>query len=179
MLFIDVKMEITVLSNQKPKEKPEEKPDRERLYCPIRKKWVARLPEEIVRLKLVQHMVEKLGFPLVSLVLEKELNQMPHLALYQGKIPGRRADLLCFAKGINRDYDLYPLLLVECKAVKLTPKVIIQVVGYNQYLGAHFIAIANQEEIQIGWMDHEVKKYRFINYMPSYDELIQAVKGVR
>jgi hypothetical protein len=168
MSSTDAKTEIMVSSNPKP-------PENSQLYCPIRKKWVARLPEEHVRQHLVKYMVDKLEFPLGSLALEKELRHMPHLALHPGKIPERRADLICFAKGIHPEYDLYPLLLVECKAVKLTPKVIAQVTGYNHFLGAFFVGIANHEEVKIGWLDQKTKKYQFISHLPNYQELLKAV----
>lgn len=142
------------------------------IYCPVRKSWVAALPEEIVRQQLVANMVQ-LGYPLANLVIEKGLRQMPHLQLKGVKIPTRRADIICFAKGIHPHYDLFPLLLVECKAVKIDAKVINQVVGYNHFLQARFIAVANQTEQRTGWYDVSTKGYTFIDWLPSYDELMQ------
>lgn len=145
------------------------------LYCPIRKLWVAALPEEVIRQKLVLQMIQQLGFPESCLVLEKGLSQMPHLALSGKEIPKRRADLICFSKGIHPYHDLYPLLLIECKAVKLTHKVINQVAGYNHFLQAYFIAIANEDEIKTGWYDAQSKDYVFVDYLPSYQQLCQRV----
>lgn len=101
---------------------------------------------------------------------------MPHLSRGQHKLPDRRADLLCYAAGIHAQHMLYPLLLVECKAVKLTPKVINQVLGYNVYLQACFVAIANQDEIQTGWYDVTQKQYRFMDGLPEYAALLGALK---
>lgn len=146
------------------------------IYCQIRKLWVAALPEELVRQNLITYMIQDLGYPSHSLVLEQGLRGLPHLSLSnQQKIPVRRADIICFAKDIHPDYALYPLLLIECKAVKLTAKVINQVAGYNHYLKARYIAIANQTEIQTGWYDPSEKKYLFVNHLPSYSELLQKL----
>lgn len=148
----------------------------EQIYCQIRKTFVAALPEEQIRQRLIFHMVQNLGFPLNSLVLEKGLRQMPHLALCGIKIPSRRADLLCFAKDIHPEHSLYPLLLVECKAVKLNRKVINQIAGYNHFLKAYFICVVNEKEIRTGWYDANLQSYTFVNQLPSYAELIKNVQ---
>lgn len=85
----------------------------------------------------------------------------------------RRLDLVCLANDIHRDYPLYPLLLVECKSVKLTPKVLSQVCGYNHYVKAYFVAVANQEEVRLGWMNKG--EYRFVSGLPSYSALKEMV----
>lgn len=147
-----------------------------KVYCQIRKERVAALPEEIVRQEIVRQLIMERGFPAGGIVLEKGLRQMPHLALEGQNIPERRSDIVCFAKGIHPKHDLFPLLLIECKAVKLTPKVINQVVGYNHFLKAYFIAVANQEEVRTGWYDQEKKEYTFINFIPTYQELMKSIQ---
>lgn len=148
----------------------------ESIYCSIRKMWVAALPEEIIRQRLITHMIQNLSFPSSSLAVEKGLKQMPHLTLLPGDIPDRRADLVCFAKGIHPDHSLYPLLLIECKAVPLNSKVMHQVMGYNHFLKAHFIAAANENEIRLGWLDKTFQTYQFIPYLPSYTDLLKKTR---
>lgn len=149
----------------------------QKLHCPIRREWVKDLPEERVRQQLIRLMVEELGYPISYLAVEKELSRMPHLALMgKSKVPQRRADLVCFAKGIHSSFELYPLLLIECKAVKLTPRVITQVTGYNHFMKAYFIALANQDTIQTGWFDPELMTYRFVDYLPPFSALVQSIK---
>lgn len=143
---------------------PKLEPDR--IYCPVRKVWVAALPEERIRQQWLRHMICELLFPLSGFAVEKALRQMPHLLLTRQKLPDRRVDLVYFDKGNSR-----PLLLVECKAVKLTSAVINQVLGYNHYLGARFIAVVNGEEVRLGWHEDVSKQYRFISRLPSYQEL--------
>lgn len=147
-----------------------------KLTCPIRKTEVSSLPEEQVRDRLINHMIQNLGFPPSGLVIEKGLSQMPHLDLDGVKIPKRRADIVCFAKGIHPISDLFPLLLIECKAVKITANMVNQVAGYNHFLKAYFIALVNQDEIRTGWFNEEEGKYTFIPYLPSYEDLRNALK---
>ena len=49
------------------------------LFCPLRKIWVAALPEEKIRQALIQKMTQHLGYPLGNIALEKSLDQLPHL----------------------------------------------------------------------------------------------------
>jgi hypothetical protein len=146
------------------------------LYDAIRGKAVGEQPEELVRQAFVNVIVRELGYPRELIMLEKQLSQLPHLTLSQEKIPDRRLDVICFAKGIHSDFELYPLLMVECKAVKLTPKVTQQVVSYNHYVKACFVAVVNVEEVKTGWYDKESKEYKFIDGLPSYQELLAQVK---
>ncbi|MBA3721367.1 MAG: type I restriction enzyme HsdR N-terminal domain-containing protein [Parachlamydiaceae bacterium] len=150
------------------------KPDQ--LFCAIRKEWVAALPEELVRQYWIQQMIQELGYPAGGFALEKSLSQIPHLSSNGIKLPSRRADIIFFAKGIHPSYDLYPLILIECKAVKLTPKVVHQVVGYNFYLRAPFIGIVNQTESQTGWFDHDKKEFVFKNSLLPFQQIIKSCK---
>lgn len=121
---------------------------------------------------MISFMVRDLFFPASYLVVEQGLDQIPHLATQDTRnLPKRRIDLLCFGKDIHPKHALYPLLLVECKAVPLTAKVLNQVVGYNHHLQAYFIAVANEKEIRTGWYDAQTKQYQFVNFLPSFQEL--------
>lgn len=149
------------------------------IYCLIRKEFVASLPEEVIRQRFLRHMLEDKGFPASLIAVEKALKQMPHLSgMNPMHIPSRRADIICYGKGIHPGYDLYPLLLIECKAVKLTSRVINQVAGYNQFVKAFFIAIVNDCEIQTGWFDPKKKEYVFTKALPSYQDLMFSLSGV-
>lgn len=143
----------------------------------MRKEWVAALPEEHVRQRVLRHMCEERGFPASLIAVEKSLRQMPHIPSGElMRMPDRRADIVCFAKGIHPDSDLYPLLIVECKAVKLTSRVISQVSGYNYFVRACFIAIVNEFEMRTGWYDSARCEYTFVDYLPSYEELMCSIK---
>ena len=148
--------------------------------CRVRKEEVALQPEEQVRQQLLTKMMETLGYPPAHLTVEKALNQLPHLAHANRKLPDRRADILCFAAGIHPDYGLYPLLLIECKAhVALNTKVVRQATSYNQFVGAYFIALANESGAKTGWYDPQQGRYRFISGIPPYSVLIEACTRMR
>ena len=144
------------------------------LYCPIRKSWVAALPEEKVRQRLVQEMTHRLDYPLGTIALEVSISQLPHIDC-KTPPPKRRADLIVFAKDLHPSHSLYPLLLVECKAVPITPKVIRQVVGYNQFVKAYYIAVINQTDAYTGWYHQEKNDYFFYEGLPSYSYLLESI----
>lgn len=146
------------------------------IFCRIRKEWVAKQPEEIVRQNLLCYMIEEQGFPPALIAVEKALNQMPHLALVDKKhIPKRRADIVVFARGIHPQFDLHPLVMVECKAVKITPRTMNQVIGYNHCVNSPFIVLVNEERLITGWRDKAKGNYQFINHLPSYVDLCKRL----
>ena len=141
------------------------------IKCLIRKEWVTPHPEEIIRQRILKHMIDNLGFPSGNIVVEQKLSKIPHLSLKDQKIPNRRVDIICYAKGIHPQFELYPLLLVECKAIPLTTKVIKQVIGYNYFVQAYFVAVANRKECRTGWYDSEQQRYRLVHTLPTYSQL--------
>lgn len=147
------------------------------IRCPVRKKLIYASPEELVRQSLLKDMIETLGYPAECLALEKELKLLPHLSLSTVEIPDRRLDIVCFAKNIHPHHALFPLLVVECKAIPLQPAMLNQVVGYNHFIQAYFISLANQNERRTGWYDIQKKGYVFVKKLPSYQELLASIKG--
>ncbi len=143
------------------------------LFDPIRKKWVEATPEEIIRQDLIKKMVQELGFPSTLIAVERELAQLPHLQLTgKAEIPKRRADLIVFARNIHPEHDLFPLLMIECKAVALTPRFAQQVVGYNTCVQAPFLALANGDQVMTGAFDRAAGHMRFQPGLPSYEALL-------
>ena len=142
------------------------------IFCPLRKLWVSALPEEKIRQALLSEMTQSLGYPLGNLALEKNLSQLPHLQA-KASLPRRRADLIVFAKNLHPQYALYPLLLVECKAVPLTHKTLRQIIGYNQFVGAYFLAAVNQTHTYLGWYDANYQDFIFQEGPLSYELLLK------
>ena len=139
------------------------------LFCSIRKEWVAALPEEIVRQRLLLHMIQEKGFPPSLIAVEQSLKSMPHISTeLHSRLPNRRVDIVCFTPIAS---TLHPLLMVECKAVALVPSILNQIIGYNHFVKSSFIGIANQEGIRTGWYQPQTKEYAFIDFLPSYSEL--------
>lgn len=137
------------------------------LFDPYRSSFVQASPEEIVRQKLLHVMTSQLGFPRQLISVEKKLSELPHL---QGNtnIPHRRADVLCFAKDIHPKYPLFPLLLIECKEGHAGDEASAQVLGYNHFVQALYVAIAGENGV---FLIHP-KKFSFL---PRYEELLEKV----
>lgn len=126
----------------------------------------ALFPEERVRQALITMMIEQLGYPPELLVIEKELSQLPHLTFCEG-VPQRRVDLLAYHKVEN---NLEPLLLVECKAIKADRKALEQVMGYNHFVGAPFVAVVSRETRLTGWQG--ATGLEFSQGLYRYDDLL-------
>jgi len=146
----------------------------EKFFDAIRKKNVEALPEEIVRQSLLKIMVEKLRYPKDLIAVEKDLGQLPHLKDVVVPLK-RRADIICFANNIHPVYELYPLLMIECKAGKLIKEHVDQVVGYNYFVKSYFIAIASAEEIKTLWYNKKKGGYEVVNFLPAHEELMRVV----
>ena len=128
------------------------------IFDPIRKKYVEQTPEEEVRQGIISSLLEVMEVPAT------------HIAVEQGfKFNGLqyRADIIVYGR------DLAPALLVECKApsVRLTGKVIDQVVRYNMVLDVDYIMISNGRKTCICKLDHETGKYEFLSSIPKYSEI--------
>ncbi len=142
----------------------------EQIYDVLRNTWIVALPEEIVRQKWIEVMLNHLSFPKELIVIEKHLSLLPGLNL-QGPLPDRRIDLLAY---YQKDGTLWPLFLMECKCTPLNQKALLQVQGYNQFIKAPYVAIANEEEILIGF-EKEPGELETINFLPAYPLLMSAL----
>ena len=102
----------------------------ETIYDPLRRKQVARTPEEMVRQAVIAWLRDGKGVPETR--LESEWGFVYNRRRY-------RADVVVF------DRNLQPLLLVECKApdVRIDGKVIEQVVRYTRVLPVRYVLITN------------------------------------
>lgn len=138
------------------------------LFCPIRKCHVQATSEERVRCALLSHMMGELGYPPSLIVVERKVSEFLGAFQEKRKIPNRRIDILCYSPSLE------PLLLIECKAVALSAKVQSQVLGYNHYIGAHFVAIVNSTQVHTvavsSWADSIVhaNPLLFENRLPPY-----------
>ncbi|MFC2049268.1 type I restriction enzyme HsdR N-terminal domain-containing protein [Chlamydiota bacterium] len=145
----------------------------EPIYDPIRKKWVESTPEEEIRQHLVRHMIAMLGYPPLWMAIEKELAQLPSLQLKPAQeIAKRRADILVFAPHTHS-----PLLMIECKALPLTEAFTQQVIGYNTFVQAPFVALANGKEVLTGHYSAEKGRYCFEKGLPHFVSLKTIVQG--
>lgn len=135
------------------------------MICLIRKSPVAATPEEEVRQALLHHMVFKAGYPRELISVEVSLSSLPNKAL---KVPERRADILVFTPS-----SLNPLMLVECKAVPLNAEVLRQALGYNHFVGAPWIVLANGVMTKTGSF-YEKEGWVFSEGMPTFEQALSA-----
>ena len=100
------------------------------IFDPLRRKYVARTPEEEVRQAVIAWLRDSKGVPEVR--MESEYGFTYNRRRY-------RADVLVF------DRQLQPQLLIECKApgVKLDAAVVDQVVRYTRVLPVRYVMVTN------------------------------------
>lgn len=144
-------------------------------FDPIRKKNLVLLPEEIIRQKLIFSMVNKLGFPKGLISIEKELSSITYLK--DKKLPLRRVDIMVFARDVHPQYELYPLLIIECKRDRINKSAKEQLLGYNLYIKAYYAALAGKDEFQLFYHGKDQKE-QSLNFLPRYEKLKSAVKAI-
>lgn len=122
----------------------------------IRKKYLKLTPEEWVRQHLV-HFLRQNGFPASSIALEGGFHLNQKL---------QRTDILVYK-------NARPTLLIECKApqVKVDQKVFDQAARYNLHYNTSLLVLSNGLVHFAARVDHHLKKYHFLDKIPSYDEL--------
>jgi hypothetical protein len=144
---------------------------KELLFDSLRGRHVTATPEERVRQRWICHMVGALGYPRELLAIEKQLQELPHLAGSPLPLPERRIDLLCYGRGVDSSSTLYPLLLIECKATPLTEQALHQVLGYNAHVGARFVALVAENQAYFC----EATQNRQGASLPTYQELLNWI----
>lgn len=152
-------------------------PSSDKLFDPIRKKWVAHTPEEVVRQALIIKMIEELSYPRELLSVERALSELPHIShKIAAQSLERRVDLVCYAKDIHPHHLLYPLIVIECKeSASMKQEAKEQVIGYNYFIRAPFVAIAYPEGVCFGYFDNKKEQYLFSDGLPSYTVLMKAI----
>ncbi|MDF2550688.1 MAG: hypothetical protein K0S07_1755 [Chlamydiales bacterium] len=143
---------------------------KEKLYCPVRKRWIKEQPEELLRQQMISEMLACLGYPQALLAVEKGLNQLPYLE--RQNLPKRRIDILAFhlLQG-----SLSPLLLVECKAAVWTDRAILQLLGYNRLIQAPFITLASLKGVCTLSYDGQGHLVPLCQGIPSFATLISLL----
>ena len=102
----------------------------EKIFDPVRQRYVALTPEEWVRQQTIRLLNESYGFPL-------ELMQVEAAITLNGL--SKRCDIVIYDRSVK------PWMIVECKreTVDLTQKVIDQACRYNLVLKVPYLLITN------------------------------------
>ena len=130
--------------------------ERSVIWDPLRKKEVARTPEEVVRQWFIGVLNSSFQVPLHMMMSEAGL-----------KLGDKqfRADILVY------DRKTQPLVIVECKRpeVELTQEVLDQAIRYNMVLDVKYIIITNGAKTYI--CGKQEGKYAFMKALPTYNEM--------
>lgn len=131
---------------------------KEKIFDPIRKKFLNLKPEEIVRQHLISFLIDELKIPKKFIRVEEHLS---HYGIDSKEI----ADIIV-------DYEeknfLRPLLVIECKApeIFLDDKAREQMFGYAKKLGNNYCWLTNGEE------NYFYYHYEKIDDIPNYFEML-------
>lgn len=130
--------------------------DRAVIWDPLRKKDVARTPEEVVRQWFIGVLNSRLHVPMHMMMSEAGLK------LGEKQF---RADILVY------DRKAQPLVIVECKRpeVELTQEVLDQAIRYNMVLNVKYIIITNGTKTYMCGKQGE--RYAFLSKFPTYNEM--------
>lgn len=132
--------------------------EKEEIFDPLRKRYVALTPEEWVRQHMIRFLLDHLAYPesLISVEAPLKYNTLK-----------KRTDLVVYRK------DGKPGLIVECKAphIALTQDVLEQAAMYNMPLQVRFLVLTNGKQHHILHINREEKKFEFLDHFPHYDEL--------
>lgn len=132
-----------------------------KLYDPLRKKWIVATPEERVRYALCREM-ERKGYPKSLISLESNLS----------KAMNRRYDIVVY---FNQGEAVVPLLLVECKARVVNAETYLQVEGYNEHIQAPFVGVFSDTVQRIGVFDPHLSCYVYRDGLPLYSHLADCI----
>lgn len=130
-----------------------------KIYSHIRKKWLIRTPEEIVRQNYLLVLINEYGY---------SLDQIDEELAITGRGAGKaRADFVIWKNAEDKQKAKSPLIIVECKSdnVTITSKDYSQGENYARITDAPFFVTHNSKETKY-W---RVKKDR----MPGYTEEIE------
>lgn len=120
-----------------------------KIFDPVRKKWLIIQPEELVRQTLLLYLVQKKELSMARISVEKAIRLHNQI---------RRFDLVYY------DHHGSPLLLVECKSpsIPLTQSVLEQAVWYNYEIKAPYLLLSNGKESKWYKIDPESKSYKML-----------------
>lgn len=126
----------------------------QQLFDPVRRRWVALTPEELVRQLLIQYLLQELHFPFSRMSVERKLT-------LHGMT--RRYDLVLF------DVKGNPFFLAECKAptIPLNQDVLDQAARYNLTMQVPYLFVTNGPRSYCCRIDFAREQWEFLNHLPE------------
>jgi len=126
----------------------------QQVFDPVRRKWVAFAPEEMVRQLLILYFIQERHFPASRMSVERKLEVLG--------MP-RRYDLVLY------DTRAMPVLLAECKAptVNISQASLDQIARYNITLKVPYILVTNGRQSFCCNIDFETQSWKFLDSIPE------------
>lgn len=126
----------------------------DKIFDPIRKKWLVCTNEEFVRQLVILDLIHRLHYGPGRIAVEKKLEVSGQLM---------RFDIVVF------DPYARPYILIECKSfeVKLRDSAIYQAARYNLSLKAPFVCITNGLSGQMAQVDFKENSVFLIDDLPQ------------
>lgn len=123
----------------------EVKIDKNKIYAPLKEKWLVLKPEEEVRQKFICRLVDSYGYSLEQMAQEMQVTNSQR---GQG---AARADIVVWKNKEDKHANKYPLIVVECKAESVTIRKedYYQGMNYASWLHADFFVTTNLKETRI------------------------------
>ncbi len=128
--------------------------NKEKIFDPIRKKWIILNPEEWVRQNFLQYLVNVLGYPASLIAIEKEISL--------GELK-KRFDIVIYRNSL-------PYIIVECKEMNapLSKNVLYQVLRYNTFIQASVIIITNGSYCMA--FEKNKSDFKELDTIPAFNE---------
>lgn len=140
-----------------------------KIYAPLKEKWLVLKPEEKVRQEYIVRLIKSYGYDLKQMEQELQVNNSQR---GQGRA---MADIVIFKNEKDKLDRKSPVIVVECKAEHITIHEEDYFQGYNyaSWAGADFFVTTNQKETRIFKVvkGHIPKSLEEIVNIPTADEI--------
>ena len=131
---------------------------KQELFDPLRDKYVAATPEEMVRQSFVNYLINHRGYPrnLMANEVSLSMNGMQ-----------RRCDTVLY------DLHVLPRMIIEYKrpTVRITQRVFDQISRYNMVMRVDYLIVSNGITHYCCKMDYANQHYTFLKEIPAYSDL--------
>ncbi|MDO4229343.1 MAG: N-6 DNA methylase, partial [Capnocytophaga sp.] len=140
-----------------------------KIYAPLKDKWLVLKPEEKVRQEYICRLINAYGFKIEQMEQEVKVNNSKR---GQGR---SMADIAIYRNEKDKLEDKSPVIVIECKAEHITIREEDCFQGYNyaSWAGADFFVTTNLKETKIFRVikGHKPKKLEEIINIPTAEEL--------
>ena len=132
--------------------------DSNKIFDPIRKKWIVLTPEEWVRQNFLSYLIFEKKYPKSLIRTEETIKSFNKT---------KRCDAVVYSNEIE------PLLIVECKApnVKVNEKTFSQIAMYNASVKASLLIVTNGLDHYCCKIHFKDNSFTFLDEIPEYQKL--------